>query len=89
MSDSESMQDAHKLEGRYANYVKIGYNAFEFVLEFGQCYDDEKNAYIHSKIISSPVYVKEFFRTLQKSLEEYEEQYGEIHQNTKIEQTGQ
>ncbi len=89
MSDDESMQNAHKLEGRYANYVKVGHNAFEFVIEFGQCYDDDKNAYMHSKIMSSPAYVKEFFRTLQKSLEEYEENYGEIHQNTEIEYDGQ
>lgn len=28
----EPARDSEKLEGRYANYFKVGHNAFEFVL---------------------------------------------------------
>jgi hypothetical protein len=41
------------LEGKYANYFKVGYNAFEFVIDFGQCYSDDEEAQLHTRIITS------------------------------------
>jgi hypothetical protein len=41
MSDEhQECQDANPLEGEYANYFKVGYNAFEFILDFGQFYSE-------------------------------------------------
>ena len=34
--DNEPPGEAAELEGRYANYFKVGHNAFEFLLDFGQ-----------------------------------------------------
>jgi hypothetical protein len=31
-------RQAGALEGKYANYFKVGHNAFEFILDFGQLY---------------------------------------------------
>jgi len=36
----EDPQETSKIEGRYANYFKVGHNAFEFVLDFGQYYPE-------------------------------------------------
>lgn len=48
----EPPQDAGKLEGRYANYFKVGHNAFEFVLDFGQFYPGSEKAELCTRIIT-------------------------------------
>lgn len=66
------------LEGRYANYFKIGHNAFEFVLDFGQCYGGSGKAKLHTRIVTSPNYAKALLETLGESIERYEETFGVI-----------
>ena len=65
------------MEGRYANYFLIGHNAHEFVLDFGQMYTGGRER-MHSRIVVSPAYAKEFFRMLGESLHNYEEEFGEV-----------
>ena len=74
----EIPQDTGKLEGRYANYFKVGHNAFEFVLDAGQLYDDGETAQPHTRIISSPIYAKALLETLRESIERYEQTFGVI-----------
>ncbi len=64
--------DPPSLEGKYANYFKIGHNSFEFVMDFGQAYDEDQEPQLHTRIIASPVYAKAFLETLQDSVEQYE-----------------
>jgi hypothetical protein len=78
--EREVSQDSEKLEGRYANYFKIGYNAFEFVIDFCQCYEEDKEEQFHTRIITNPSYAKNLLSTLQKSIEEYEKTFGTIKQ---------
>ena len=50
-----------QLDGRYANYFRIGHNACEFVLDFGQVYEAEYvESKLHTRIVTSPVYAKSF-----------------------------
>ncbi|NIM98496.1 MAG: DUF3467 domain-containing protein [candidate division Zixibacteria bacterium] len=67
-----------RLEGRYANYFKIGYNAFEFVLDFGQSYPEGEKEKVHTRIVTSPNYAKALLETLGESIERYEETFGII-----------
>lgn len=69
-------QRIEKIEGRYANYFKVGYNEFEFIIDFGQFYHDDEN--MHTRIITSPAYMKALLETLGKSIEECERVYGNI-----------
>lgn len=69
------------VEGRYANFFKIGQNAFEFVLEFIQFYPDNEEEHLHTRIITSPIYAKAFSIMLQKSIEKYEQAFGKISKN--------
>jgi hypothetical protein len=71
-------QDDGKLEGRYANYFKVGYNAVEFVLDFGQFYPDDETAQLHTRIVTTPTYAKTLSETLQASLAQYTDHYGMI-----------
>ena len=75
--------DDRKLEGRYANYFKVGHNAFEFVLDFGQFYHESNKAQVHTRIITNPNHVKAMLETLRQSIDKYEETFGVIHKEDK------
>jgi hypothetical protein len=74
----ESSQDAGELVGQYANYFKVGQNAYEFVLDFGQFYPESENANFHTRIITPPVYAKALLTILQESITQYEQTFGAI-----------
>jgi hypothetical protein len=67
-----------KIEGRYANYFKVGYNAFEFVLDFGQYYPETEKAELYTRIITNPCYAKSLYETLRESIHQYEKAFGTI-----------
>lgn len=71
-SKHNECQESNPLEGKYANYFKVGHNAFEFVLDFGQSYSEDQEPQLHTRIITSPAYAKAFLDTLQESLVHYE-----------------
>ena len=66
------------LEGRYANYLSVGHNAFEFVLDFGQHYSETEEAELYIRIVTAPNYAKEFLRILKRSIRQFEENFGNI-----------
>lgn len=61
----------------YANQFEIGFNAFEFLFDFGQTYEDSAGAR-HSRIVTAPVYAKVFRALLDRSISDYEEAFGTI-----------
>jgi hypothetical protein len=71
-------QKSDKLEGRYANYFRVGHNAFEFILDFGQCYPETEEAELYTRIITSPVYANTFLKTLKDAIQQYEVRHGII-----------
>lgn len=71
-------QETGQLEGRYANYFKIGYNAFEFLLDFSQLYPESEQAQPHTRIITTPSHAKALFATLKEAIDQYEQTFGAI-----------
>lgn len=67
-----------QLEGRYANYFKVGYNALEFLIDFGQFYSGTRTPTLHTRVMTNPSYAKLLLETLQKSIAEYEARFGQI-----------
>ncbi len=67
-------------EGRYANYFKVGHNAVEFLLDFGQFYPESDEKQLHTRIITSPIYAKALLEIIRKSLDQYEQIFGAIPQ---------
>ena len=65
------------LEGRYANLFKIGHNAVEFVIDFGQFFP-ESEVQVHTRIITGPIYAKALLDTLSESIKSYEQSFGMI-----------
>ncbi len=67
-----------KLEGRYANYFKVGHNAMEFVIDFGQHYSGTEDAELYTRIVTGPCYAKSLLELLWESIEQYEKVFGSI-----------
>lgn len=65
-------------EGRYSNYFKVGFNSFEFILDFGQAYENVSVALQHTRIITGPAYAKVLANLLLESLAAYEKTHGAI-----------
>jgi hypothetical protein len=76
--ENENPREGGSLEGRYANYFKVGYNAVEFLVDFGQFYPEGKEARLHTRIITNPIYAKALLETLRESIDRYEQTFGTI-----------
>jgi hypothetical protein len=74
--ERQSGQTSNPLEARYVNYFKIGHNAFELIIDCGQCYADNEEPQLNIRIVMSPAYGKALLKTLGESLDEYEKTYG-------------
>jgi hypothetical protein len=66
------------LEGRYANYIEIGHNAFEFLLDFGQLYFEDPDGCMHTRIVTNPMFAKRLAESLNQALVQYERTHGRI-----------
>jgi hypothetical protein len=69
------------LQARYANYFEVGHSDSEVVLVFGQAYELEGDAAIHTRLVTSPAGAKELSRILEKSLVDYERAHGPIRES--------
>jgi hypothetical protein len=78
--DREPPGAGDELEGRYANYFKVGHNAVEFLLDFGQLYPENQRARLHTRIITHPTYAKALLDLLRESVTLYEQTFGGIHE---------
>jgi len=73
-----ALRDSNKIEGRYANYFKVGHNAYEFVIDFGQYYPGTEEAELYTRIITSPAYEKSLLETIRESIYQYEKKFKNI-----------
>lgn len=70
-------------EGRYSNYFEVGFNSFEFILDFGQAYDGASTGLHHTRLVTGPAYAKALAHLLLESLAAYERTHGTIPELTK------
>lgn len=66
------------LEGHYANCFRVGYNAFELVIDFGQIAGEASHAWLTGRILTNPRAAKALCDILRQTLEEYERIFGVI-----------
>jgi hypothetical protein len=78
MAPDKAPNEGNPLEARYSNCVNVGFNAGEFVLDFGQFYSSENHPQYHTRIVTMPCYAKSLADTLRSTLEGYESTYGHI-----------
>lgn len=72
------LRDPAAAEAHYANFFEVGYNAFEFLLAFGQSYANDAQEQLHTRLVMGPRYAKELLRVLEQSLKDYEKAFGTI-----------
>ena len=70
-------------EGKYANCFKVGHNAFEFLIDFGQYNSEAGEVDLISRIYTGPAYAKALLRVIQQSVRQFEDQFGPIDENPK------
>ena len=74
----EKLQTGNSIQGRYANFYEIGFNAFEFVFDFGQTFSENEEAELSTRIILPPILAKSLFDILQESIDSYDVKFGHI-----------
>ena len=67
-----------RLASNYSNHLQVGYNAFEFLLEFAQFREKDSDVVNVTAIVTSPAFAKAFARTLNESIANYEQRFGDI-----------
>lgn len=81
LSERPGTDDEDRIPGRYANSFAVGYNAFEFILDFGQSYSETGTSQVHTRIITNPRDAEALLDTLKESLGQYEQKFGAIRKN--------
>lgn len=66
------------LKGRYTNYFEVGHNAFEFLFDFGESYDEDSQVRFHTRIVTAPTYATVLLETLRGSIDHYQQSFGLI-----------
>jgi len=76
--EQDRSKTTYSLEGRYANLFAVGYNEYEFVIDFGQCYSDSENSHMRTRIITGPAYARDLLKILHDAITSFEYAYGSI-----------
>ena len=61
----------------YANMLKVGYNAIEFLFDFGQS-SGPNTEHFHTRIVAPPACARLFLQTVQEAVSGYEKSFGPI-----------
>ena len=56
----------------------MGYNALEFLVDFGQAYENGGEDCIHTRLVMIPAYARALSELLIESLRHYENSHGPI-----------
>lgn len=65
-------------EGVYANFFMITHSPSEFILDFGRMMPGMPSVNVKSRVLVTPQHAKRLLDMLQKNLEGFEKQHGEI-----------
>lgn len=76
--DNDTWEVMEEVEAQYANAVRVGYNAFEILLDFGMVSGEAMPPKLQCRVITTPVIAQTLLRTLGKSLDEFQHGFGEI-----------
>jgi hypothetical protein len=66
------------MEGRSANHFELAFTKFEFLLDFGQAYNNSEGTVLHTRIIMIPSSAKALLRMLGHLIAQYESEVGVI-----------
>jgi hypothetical protein len=64
--------------GTYANFASIVHNFAEFIIDFGRIVPGREEVQVVSRVVMTPVHVKQLLRALTENVAIYERGFGEI-----------
>jgi hypothetical protein len=64
--------------GTYANFASIVHNFAEFIIDFGRMVPGREDVQVVSRLVMTPVHVKQLLRALSENIAIYERNFGEI-----------
>lgn len=73
--DTHERRGEPYLEARYTNYVEIGQNGAELIVDCGQHYGEEEPRF-HTRLIMVPLHAYDLLDLLRRSLDDYERSRG-------------
>lgn len=78
MAEGDSSQPVRQSPeaGRYANLFRIGFNAFEMVIEFGEQFSEGDAARMHTRVVTNPVFARGLVDALNEALSNYASAYS-------------
>lgn len=65
-------------QGHYVNFANIIHSPSEFVVDFGRIVPGRPDVKIHSRVIMSPLHIKQLLEVLGQNVAIYESKFGEI-----------
>nr|MDK2850561.1 hypothetical protein [Candidatus Cloacimonadota bacterium] len=65
-------------EGVYANFFMITNSPSEFIMDCGRILPGLPDARIYSRVVMTPSHAKQLLQLLQKNMDAYEKQFGEV-----------
>lgn len=66
------------VEGRSSNHFELAFTESEFLLDFGQSYDEKQEGMIHTRIILTPLAAKTLLTMLHELVDQYEQKVAPI-----------
>jgi len=78
--------DDNHLRGVYANQIAIMHSKYEFLIDFVSMFPPEP--IVNARVITTPSALKRMYNAIGINLKKYEENYGEIEDDTEIETPG-
>jgi len=64
--------------GTYANFASIVHNFAEFIIDFGRIVPGREDVHVVSRVVMTPVHVKQLLRALTENVTIYERNFGPI-----------
>jgi hypothetical protein len=77
--EGEEGRKSQIVEGRSANHFELAFTESEFLLDFGQAYDTNREPLIHTRIIMTPRSAMTLARMMQEIVEQFVKTIGPIH----------
>lgn len=69
--------------GIYSNIFLVTHSGAEFIVDFARLMPGMKDAKVYSRILMTPQHTKQLVAILQKNIQNYEDNFGEIKINNK------
>jgi hypothetical protein len=68
----------HQVLGTYANFASIVHNFGEFIVDFGRVVPGREDVQVVTRVVMTPVHLKQLLRALTENVAIYESNFGEI-----------